>query len=91
LTGDVYKLTLQVRAPRGRDPGKVQIGYWCIADRCVVLCDENGRPIDGEKRPINPGGDPKLIAVAMMKARRRSSASGSGGFNRPLHYQKIRY
>ena len=86
---DVHKLTLQVRAPRGGDGGKVDIGYWCIADQCVVLCDENGRPIAGEKRPID-GGDPKLIAVAMMKARRRSGSSPRG-FNDKLIYQKLKY
>jgi len=87
---DVNKLTLQVARPRGTFPGKIQIGYWCIADQCVVLCDENGRPIAGEKRPIGPGDDPKLIAVAMMKARRRGSGSLTG-FHDKLVYPKVRF
>ena len=85
---DVHKITLQVRAPRGGDGGKVDIGYWCIADQCVVLCDESGRPIAGEKRPID-GGDPKLIAIAMMTARRRSGSPH--GFNDKILYQRLKY
>jgi hypothetical protein len=90
MTDEVHKLTLQVRPPRGTFPGKIEIGYWCInADRFVVLCDENGRPIGDEKRPIGPNGDPKLIAVAMMKARRRSGVPR--GFNDRLQYPKMNY
>jgi len=84
---DVHRLTLQIRAPRGQDGGKIEIGYWCIADQHVVLCNEHGRPIEGEKRLIGPNGDPKLIAVAMMKARRRNSA-GPSGFNDRIIYPK---
>jgi len=75
---DVHKLTIQVRAPRGTDGGKVEIGYWCTADQHVVLTDENGRPIGGEKRLIGPGDDPKLLAISMMRARRRRSGGPHG-------------
>jgi hypothetical protein len=86
---DVHKLTLQVQAPKGRFPGKIEIGYWCVADQCVVLCDENGRPIGGEKRAIGPGVDPKIIAVSMMKARRNSGAPR--GFNDKIVYPNLKY
>jgi len=85
--GGINKLTLQISAPRGSFPGKVDIGYWCVADRHVVLCNENGRPIGDQKRLIGPGDDPRLLAVAMMKARRRNNSS----FNDPIVYPKLRY
>ena len=87
---DVHKLTLQVRAPRGSFHGKVEIGYYCVADGHVVLTDESGKPTGDGKRLLNPGGDPKLIAVAMMKARRRNSASPHG-FSDRLIYEKLKY
>ena len=89
MTDEVHKLTLETARPRGTFPGKIQIGYWCVADQHVVLCDEGGRPIEGEKRRIGPGDDPKLIAIAMMRARRRGG--GPSGFNDRIHYPKLRY
>jgi len=88
---DVHKITLQVRAPRGSFHGRVEIGYWCVADNFVVLCDENGRPTGDGKRLLNEGGDPKVIATAMLKSSRRYGNSRPSGFNDRLVYQKLKY
>ena len=89
MTDEVHKLTIQTRAPRGTDGGKIEIGYWCVADGHVVLTDEDGRPTGDGRRLLNPGDDARLIAVAMMKARRNSASRH--GFNDRIHYQRIRY
>jgi len=39
---------------------------------------------------LNPGGDAKLIACSMLRARRRSRATISG-FGDRLLYQKLKY
>ena len=72
---DVHKVTVQVRAPRGTFPGEVVEGWYCVVDNAVVLTDAEGRPIDSEKRHLSPGGDAKLIACSMLRARRRSRAT----------------
>ena len=87
---DVHKVTIQIRAPRGTFAGRVEIGYYCVTDSHVVLCDENGKPTGEDKRYLNPGGDAKLIACSMLRARRRSRATVSG-FSDRLLYQKLKY
>jgi len=87
---DVHKITIQARQPKGLFPGRIEIGYYCVADGHVVLTDENGKPTGEEKRYLNPGGDAKLIACSMLRARRRSRATVSGFSDRIL-YQRLRY
>jgi hypothetical protein len=87
---DVHKLTLQTRPPRGSFHGAVEIGYYCVADGHVVLCDKDGRPTGDGKRALNEGGDARLIAVAMMKSRRRNSGTPTG-WNDKLQYPRVRY
>ena len=87
---DVHKITIEVAKPRGSFAGRVEIGYYCVADGHVVLTDENGKPTGEDKRYLNPGGDAKLIACSMLRARRRSRATISG-FGDRLLYQKLKY
>jgi len=47
MADGVHKITIQTRAPKGRDPGAVEIGYYCVADQHVVLTDKQGKPISG--------------------------------------------
>jgi hypothetical protein len=70
--------------------GRVEIGYYCVTDGHVVLTDENGKPTGEDKRYLNPGGDAKLIACAMLRARRRNSAAVSG-FSDRISYPKLKF
>jgi hypothetical protein len=49
MSDDVHKITIQLRAPRANNPGKVAIGYYVIADSHVVLTDETGKPLGNDK------------------------------------------
>jgi hypothetical protein len=40
---EVHKITIQTRAPKGFDPGKVAIGHYVTVDGFVVLTDEHGK------------------------------------------------
>jgi len=89
---DVHKITIELAKPRGSFPGRVEIGYYCVADGHVVLTDENGKPIGTEKRYLNPGGDARLVACAMLRQRSRARRSNRmSGFSRPLSYPKSGY
>jgi hypothetical protein len=86
---DVQRITIQLRTPRGNDPGKVAIGHYCTNDNFVVLCDESGRPV-GDKHVLATGEDARLAACRLL--RRRSNASASrAGFDGRLAYPKLRY
>jgi hypothetical protein len=82
MTEDRKKIVLQVRAPKGRDPGAIMEGYYTVVGNEVRLTDVGGRLIG--RRTVDPGGDPKVVAIHMMRERRESGPARS--FNRPLHY-----
>jgi hypothetical protein len=72
MSDDIHKITLQMRAPRGNDPGKVAVGYYVIdPDNAVVITDENGKPLGGEKHYLDSDGDAKLIACRMLRESER--------------------
>jgi hypothetical protein len=75
MSDAVQQITIQLRAPKGNDAGKVAIGYYVVnPDRDVVLCDENGRPIDGMKQHLDgPDCEAKPIACAMLRRREKAN------------------
>jgi hypothetical protein len=85
---EVHKVTIQIRAPRGKDAGKVAIGHYVIADGFVVLTDETGKPAGDNKGFLDPDGDARLIACRMLR-RQQKAGSSSGDFSRPIKYPKI--
>jgi hypothetical protein len=87
---DVYKVTIQVRAPRGVFPGEVVEGRYCVVDNAVVLTDAEGKPIDSEKHHLAPGQDARLLACRLVRERGRISAAVRG-FNDRLVYSKLKY
>jgi hypothetical protein len=83
------KLTLQTRRPSrdGLDPGAVEVGHWIVSSDSVHLCDENGVKT-GHSRRLPEGGDPRNVAVAMLRGR---IGARNTSFDRPLHYPKLVY
>jgi hypothetical protein len=84
---EVHKITIQTRAPRGGDPGKVAEGWYCVADNHVVLTDQDGKPIGDNKRYLNPGGDARLIACRMLRG--RQSSGSASGFDHEIAYPRL--
>jgi len=58
---EVKKITIQTRAPTGRDPRAVEEGYYCVADGFVVLTDADGKPIIGEPNGQSPLTGPGAV------------------------------
>ena len=52
MSDEVHKITIQTQPPKGSFPGRVEVGYYVVADQSVILTDEKGHPIggDGTKR-----------------------------------------
>jgi hypothetical protein len=86
---EVHKITIEVAKPRSSFHGRVEEGYYCIADGDVVLTDQNGKPTGEDKHHLG-GGDARLIACAMLRANRRSRATVSA-LNAPIAYPKTKY
>jgi hypothetical protein len=90
MTDEVHKLTLQVRAPRGSDPGRVSEDWYVVVENCVVLTDADGKPMGEPKRHLDPGEDARLVACAMARRRRRNSPTPTGWNNR-IAYPKMKF
>lgn len=87
---EVCKVTVQIRAPKGKFAGEVAIGHYVVFEKQVVLTDEEGKTIaGGPKRYLGPDDDARLIACRMVRDQRAPRASS--GFNRPLTYPKWVY
>jgi hypothetical protein len=54
MTDDVHQVIVTIRRPKGRFPGEVEIGHYCVVDNAVVLTDADGKPIDSEKHYLSP-------------------------------------
>jgi hypothetical protein len=87
----IEKVTITVARPRGNFEGRVETGYYTVHDDTVTLVEPNGVPVDKHKlvRKLVPGEDAK--AVACVLTRQRYSGSGSGNFNGPLHYPRMKF
>ncbi len=87
---DIRKIVIQIRAPKGNDPGKVAEGHYVVVDGCVVLTDEAGKPTGDSKHYLDPDGDARLVACRMLR-RRQNARSSSGSFASPIAYPKLKY
>ena len=63
---------IQIRAPRGGDPGRVLEGHYNIVGDTVVLVDRTGKALtsDDQKysRKLTPGDHPKQIAAELLRS-----------------------
>jgi hypothetical protein len=90
MSDEVRKVTIQIRAPKGKFPGEVAEGWYVVFENNVILTDQDGKPIPGAaKRSVGPGDDAHLIACRMVREGRGGRASSD--FNRRLIYPKLVY
>ena len=87
---------IQIRAPRGIDPGRVLEGHYNIIGDTVVLLDRAGKPLTSDdkkySRKLNPGDSAKQIAAQLLRAHHNAARGGSPrGFSDRINYQKFRY
>jgi hypothetical protein len=88
MSDEVKRITIQLRTPRGNDPGKVAQAWFCTNDNFVVLCDESGKPA-GDRHILASGEDARLAACRLLRRRSNASASRSGFDGRPIAYPRL--
>ena len=84
---------IQIRAPRGSDPGRVLEGHYNIVGDTVVLVDPSGKALtsDDQKysRKLAPGDHPKQIAAQLLRAHHNAARGGNPrGFSDKITYPK---
>jgi hypothetical protein len=84
---------IQIRAPKGNDPGKVLERHFKVIGDTVFLVDESGKALasDGEKfsRKLNEGDNPKQVASQLL--RQHYNATRTGPRDRPISYPPLKY
>jgi len=85
------QVTVQVRGPRGDDPGQISYGYYTIEGDLLIMTDGEKpvRRMNGDlvTRRLKPGDDPDAVARLLTKDFRRH-IHGDTDFDRPLNYKK---
>ena len=84
---------IQIRAPRGGDPGRVLEGHYNIVGDTVVLVDRTGKALtsDDQKysRKLSPGDRPKQVAAHLLRAHHNAARGGiPRGFSDKITYPK---
>jgi hypothetical protein len=87
---------IQIRAPRGQDPGRVLEGHYNVVRDTVVLVDRAGKPLTSDdkkySRKLDPGDRPKQVAAQLLRAHHNAARGGSPrGFSDRISYQKLKY
>jgi hypothetical protein len=86
---------IQIRAPRGQDPGRVLDGHYKVIGDVVTLVDRSGKALasDDQKysRKLNPGANGKQVAAQLLRRHYNATRTGPRGFNDKLNYPKFRY
>lgn len=83
----VQETLIQVREPRGTDPGQVETVYFVVNDGVLSITDERGVR-DGSLKAftLRESDNPIAIAKALVRDKMRDRFSG---FSRPLFYEKF--
>jgi hypothetical protein len=83
---------IQIRAPKGHDPGKVFEGHYNIIGDTVFLIDKTGKPLTSEdrkySRKLAAGESAKQVAAQLLRVHYREARSGPRGWNDRLDYPK---
>ena len=96
---EVQHVFVQVRRPRGDDPGAAVEGAFIVKDGEVHLTDRQGNPVRDHNgklyiRKIANGDSAKTIAGRLTKDMRYALRGKDGrvnGFDRPIQYPKLKW
>jgi hypothetical protein len=84
---------IQIRAPRGQDPGKLLKGHYNVIGDTVALVDNSGKPLTSDdkkySRNLAAGESAKQVAAQLLRQHYNATRSGPRDFNRPLNYPKL--
>jgi hypothetical protein len=85
------QVTIQIRAPKGDDPGQISFGYYTLEGDVLIMTDGE-KPVrrasaDLVTHQLKPGEDPDAVARRLTKDFRRH-IHGDTDFDRPLNYKK---
>ena len=93
---EVRRVTVQLSAPSGDDPGRITYGYFIVEGNTLTMTDGDGTPVrqpttgDLFTAQLRDGLDADAVARNLTARVWRSlhGREGAAGFNRRLNYQQ---
>ena len=86
---------IQIRAPKGIDPGKVLEGHYKVIGDVVTVVDKNGKPLASDdnkySRKLAAGDNAKQIAAQLLRQHYNATRNGPRDFNRAISYPVLKY
>ena len=96
-TPEVKQVYIDIRPPRGNDPGQVSFGFYTLVDGVVTMTDQKGEPVHDDAGKVYtaklaPNDDHQVIAGRLTRqlrdALRGKKDLPPAGFGAPLNYPK---
>ena len=93
---EVYRISVQIQAPKGNFPGQITCGYYTVKDGLLTMTTEAGKPMLREsglpyEHKLVDGDNPVAIAQQMTREIRlmlRGETATQAKFGKPLSYPK---
>jgi hypothetical protein len=93
---EIFQINVQVRRPKGDDPGQVALGAYTIENGVLVMVQPTGEPVrnptNGEKFTHRlRDGDNSVAIAGQLTLEIRQTLLGKGavaGFNRQIYYPR---
>lgn len=87
---------IQIRGPRGMDPGRVIESRYIVIDDTVVLVDPSGKPLTSDdkryERKFAIGENTKQVAAQLLRQHYNAARGNSPrGFDERARCPKMRY
>jgi hypothetical protein len=86
---------IQIRAPKGVDPGKVLEGHYKVIGDVVTLVDGSGKPLASDdqqySRKLTAADNPKQVAGELLRRHYNATRTGRRGFDDKLNYRQLVY
>jgi hypothetical protein len=90
----IYQVYVEIKPPKGNDPGQVVLGYYIIVDGVLTMTDAKGNVAQDDNGKVYShrlvaGDDPHIIAGRLTRQLRdalRGKGAPPTGFSGPLDY-----
>jgi hypothetical protein len=93
---EIFQVFVEVKPPKGNDPGQVSRGYYLIKDGLLTMTDAKGNPAQDDSGKIytaklQPNDDANVIAGRLTRKLRdallgKTKDRPPSGFRGPLNY-----
>jgi hypothetical protein len=96
MTPEIHQVFIDIKLPKGNDPGQVAYGYYTLVDGVVTMTNQKGEPAQDDTgktytAKLLPNDDANVIAGRLTRKLRdallgKKDGAPPSGFSGPLNY-----